>query len=203
MIKGAIFDVDGVLLDSMSAWENLGQMYLKHLGISAEADLGEILSPMSLEEAARYLIDHYGLKWKPEEVVRGINQELKEFYEHQVLLKPGVRFMSTNFAGETSRWRSLHPVTGKTRKRRWTDWAFFHTLRESAPARKPDGEKPSGRLLCGRSVFFIRIQKKHGFLRMRSMPYGQQKGLDFRQSGCTTGQMKKIRERSGRRRIFT
>ena len=45
--------------------------------------------------------------------------------------------------------------------------------------------------------------KKHGFLRMRSMPYGQQKGLDFRQSGCTTGQMKKIRERSGRRRIFT
>ena len=62
MIKGVIFDVDGVLLDSMSAWENLGQMYLKHLGISAEADLGEILSPMSLEEAARYLIDHYGLK---------------------------------------------------------------------------------------------------------------------------------------------
>ena len=53
MIKGVIFDVDGVLLDSMSAWENLGQMYLKHLGISAEADLGEILSPMSLEEAAR------------------------------------------------------------------------------------------------------------------------------------------------------
>ena len=65
MIKGVIFDVDGVLLDSMSAWENLGQMYLKHLGISAEADLGEILSPMSLEEAARYLIDHYGLRWKP------------------------------------------------------------------------------------------------------------------------------------------
>ena len=48
MIKGVIFDVDGVLLDSMSAWENLGQMYLKHLGISAEADLGEILSPMAV-----------------------------------------------------------------------------------------------------------------------------------------------------------
>ena len=97
MIKGVIFDVDGVLLDSMSAWENLGQMYLKHLGISAEADLGEILSPMSLEEAARYLIDHYGLKWKPEEVVRGINQELKEFYEHQVLLKPGVEIYVNEF----------------------------------------------------------------------------------------------------------
>ena len=186
MLKGAIFDVDGVLLDSMSAWENLGQMYLKHLGISAEADLGEILSPMSLEEAARYLIDHYGLRWKPEEVVRGINQELKAFYEHQVLLK-----------------RSRHPVTGKPRKRRWTDWAFFHTLRESAPARKPDGGKAVRTSTLRQSVFFIRIQKKHGFLRMRSMPYGQQKGLDFRQSGCTTGQMKKIRERSGRRRIFT
>lgn len=44
MIKGVIFDVDGVLLDSMSAWENLGQMYLKHLGISASRSWGDFVS---------------------------------------------------------------------------------------------------------------------------------------------------------------
>ena len=39
MIKGVIFDVDGVLLNSMPVWENLGELYLRHLGIEAEKDL--------------------------------------------------------------------------------------------------------------------------------------------------------------------
>ena len=29
MIKGVIFDVDGVLLDSMPVWEEIGELYLK------------------------------------------------------------------------------------------------------------------------------------------------------------------------------
>ena len=55
MIKGVIFDVDGVLLNSMPVWENLGELYLDHLGIEAEKNLGETLFEMSLEEAADYL----------------------------------------------------------------------------------------------------------------------------------------------------
>ena len=50
MIKGVIFDVDGVLLNSMPVWENLGELYLNSLGLEAEKDLGEILFTMSLEE---------------------------------------------------------------------------------------------------------------------------------------------------------
>ena len=45
MIRGVIFDVDGVLLNSMPVWENLGELYLKRKGISAESGLGEILFP--------------------------------------------------------------------------------------------------------------------------------------------------------------
>ena len=52
MIKGVIFDVDGVLLNSMPVWENLGELYLNHLGIEAEKGLGDVLFTMSLEEAA-------------------------------------------------------------------------------------------------------------------------------------------------------
>ena len=52
MIRGVIFDVDGVLLNSMPVWENLGELYLKRKGISAESGLGEILFSMSLEEGA-------------------------------------------------------------------------------------------------------------------------------------------------------
>ena len=53
MIRGVIFDVDGVLLNSMPVWENLGELYLKSRGIPAEKGLGEILFSMSLEEGAR------------------------------------------------------------------------------------------------------------------------------------------------------
>ena len=36
MIKGAIFDIDGTLLDSMPIWENAGARYLATLGIKVK-----------------------------------------------------------------------------------------------------------------------------------------------------------------------
>lgn len=36
--KGAIFDVDGTLLDSMPVWHNIGELYLESLGITCEKD---------------------------------------------------------------------------------------------------------------------------------------------------------------------
>ena len=80
MVKGVIFDVDGVLLNSMPVWENLGELYLQKFGIQAEKDLSEILYEMSLKEAAEYLISHYGLKKTVEEVMRGIVKEVEQFY---------------------------------------------------------------------------------------------------------------------------
>ena len=80
MIKGVIFDVDGVLLNSMPVWENLGELYLDHLGIEAEKNLGETLFEMSLEEAADYLISHYNLEKTVEEVVHGLNKEVEDYY---------------------------------------------------------------------------------------------------------------------------
>ena len=91
MIKGIIFDVDGVLLNSMPVWENLGELYLNHLGIEAEKGLGEILYTMTLEEAADYMITHYHLDLSTEQVTAGINQEVRDFYASRVPLKEGVR----------------------------------------------------------------------------------------------------------------
>lgn len=91
MISGVIFDVDGVLLNSMPVWENLGELYLNRLGIEAEKDLGQILFTMSLEEGAEYLIRHYGIDKTPEQIVAGLNAEVRDFYENRVPLKEGVR----------------------------------------------------------------------------------------------------------------
>lgn len=91
MIRGAIFDVDGVLLNSMPVWENLGELYLRRLGIEAEKDLGTRLYTMSLEESAKYLIGQYRLDKTPEQVIAEVNLEVKDFYKNRVPLKEGAR----------------------------------------------------------------------------------------------------------------
>nr|WP_296961582.1 HAD family phosphatase [uncultured Mediterraneibacter sp.] len=91
MINGVIFDVDGVLLNSMPIWENLGELYLQELGIEAEKNLGKKLFTLSMEEAAEYLISQYNLDKSVEEVVSGFVRAVKEFYEERVPLKEGVR----------------------------------------------------------------------------------------------------------------
>ena len=58
MTKAAVFDLDGVLLDSMGIWNDLGARYLRSLGVTPEEGLNEILFSMSMEQGAEYL---YGL----------------------------------------------------------------------------------------------------------------------------------------------
>ena len=61
MIRAAIFDLDGVVLDSMSIWRDLGARYLLHRGLTPEPGLGELLFSMSMEQGADYLRTHYPL----------------------------------------------------------------------------------------------------------------------------------------------
>ena len=62
MIKGIIFDIDGVVLDSMSIWNDLGARYLRSLNVEPEEGLNEILFSMSMEQGADYLKEHYNTR---------------------------------------------------------------------------------------------------------------------------------------------
>ena len=90
VIKGAIFDVDGTLLDSMPVWENAGARQLATLGIKARSDLKERLDALSLPEGALYMQTEYKLSVTIEEILEGVNQVVKDFYFKEVVLKPGV-----------------------------------------------------------------------------------------------------------------
>lgn len=97
MVKGIIFDADGTLLNSMPIWENLGELYLKSMGIEAKQGLGEVLFTMSLLQAARYLIQEYHLNLTEEEIIDGLNREIEEYYAKKVPLKEGVRSFLEGF----------------------------------------------------------------------------------------------------------
>ncbi len=93
MVKGAIFDVDGVLLDSLGIWDDLGGVYLQSIQVTPEKGLNTILFSMSMEQGAAYLREHYLLPQSEEEILDGIKKLLENYYFTQVPAKPGAKEM--------------------------------------------------------------------------------------------------------------
>lgn len=93
MIKGAIFDVDGTLLDSMGIWNEAGDRYLKKKNRIPEDNLTAILWTMSLNEASEYLGRTYEIPDPPQKIQADLIREITDFYLYEVQLKPGAREM--------------------------------------------------------------------------------------------------------------
>jgi len=90
MIKGAIFDLDGTLIDSMFIWDTIGEEYLKSFGIEPRENLAEVFKTFTLTQAAEYYRNNYGIKLSIQEIVKGINNMVAEIYRTKVALKAGV-----------------------------------------------------------------------------------------------------------------
>ena len=91
MIKGAIFDFDGTLVDSMFIWDTFGEDYLRTLGKEPKENLTEAFKTFTLEQAAEYYREHYGVTLSVNEIVDGVNEMVTKLYRTKVTLKDGVR----------------------------------------------------------------------------------------------------------------
>lgn len=90
MLRGAIFDFDGTLFDSMFVWENAGEVYLRSLGIEPREKLAGKINTMSLRQSAEYISGKYGVDLTVNEIMNGINRAVEQFYFNTVQPKPGV-----------------------------------------------------------------------------------------------------------------
>ena len=84
MLKGAIFDFDGTLFDSMFIWDTAGEVYLRSIGIEPMEDLQKVLKPMSLLQSATYIREKHVIPLTVEEIMDGINHTVEDFYVHTV-----------------------------------------------------------------------------------------------------------------------
>lgn len=89
MIKTAIFDVDGTLLDSMQMWINFGHDFLCAKGIEPPPDIDEVIQYFSLRETAEYLSGQFDLG-TADEIEEEARQMTREFYFEKVMPKVGV-----------------------------------------------------------------------------------------------------------------
>lgn len=90
MIKGAIFDLDGTILDSMFIWDTIGEDFLRSLAIAPKENLKEIFKPFSVEQAAEYYRENYGVTLSVSEIVSGVYKMVENYYTDTLQLKPGV-----------------------------------------------------------------------------------------------------------------
>ncbi|KNZ43371.1 HAD family hydrolase [Acetobacterium bakii] len=86
-LKGAIFDFDGTLLDSMKIWLTLGEKYIAWKGLPPASNLYEELKSLSLMEAARYFQKEYGIQNSEETIISEINALIEDEYQNTFLLK--------------------------------------------------------------------------------------------------------------------
>ena len=89
-IKGAIFDLDGTLLDSLYVWDGIGRSYLEQKGITPKPDLDEALSTLSLRQAVQYFQKEYGTDDDFDTVLELTHQLVGDLYKNEVKAKPGV-----------------------------------------------------------------------------------------------------------------
>lgn len=91
MIRGAIFDCDGTLFDSMYLYRNFCCRYLAGRGFEPEAELDETVRYMGIMEAAEYIRSTYGIGDTAVQIVQDWNRILERAYFHEIRLRPGVR----------------------------------------------------------------------------------------------------------------
>lgn len=88
-IKGAIFDIDGTLLDSMPIWDSVAADYLVSRGKVPKADLNEQLRKIGGHQMPEFFRDAYGITETADEIQDAMGELLENFYFNVAPLKAG------------------------------------------------------------------------------------------------------------------
>ena len=89
-VDAFIFDLDGTLLSSLSAWDQAASNYLKTRGIALPPDLQAQVEKMSLLDGARLLKEQYHLQESPQELLAATIYPVGQHYYHDIPAKAQV-----------------------------------------------------------------------------------------------------------------
>ena len=92
-IKGAIFDMDGTLTESMHLWIEIGRRYLEGLGYTVTPEQNKVMTTMLLEPMALYMQDEFGLQKSQQQIIDEINKLVEPGYfeDVEVMHERGIR----------------------------------------------------------------------------------------------------------------
>lgn len=89
-VRGAIFDLDGTLLDTASLWNKLDAEFLSNHGLVPSPEYLERINNMSFREAAEYTVSHFSMSESTDEILAEWKCMAREEYK-RVKLKEDCR----------------------------------------------------------------------------------------------------------------
>ena len=98
MIKAAIFDLDGTLLDSSRVWSRVDEIFFARRGMEVPEDYAEAISGMSYAATAVYTKERFAMAESIEEIADEWTEIAREEYRNNVALKPGTLNALSNLA---------------------------------------------------------------------------------------------------------
>ena len=88
-ITGAIFDMDGTILDSGAMWDQAAPAVVRQLGYIPKASLQEDALQLGMDEFAPFLKEDYAMAQPVEEIQAAVEDVARQYYFHRAALKPG------------------------------------------------------------------------------------------------------------------
>ncbi len=90
IVRGVIFDLDGTLIDSMGIWTEIDRRFLMENGIEdPPPEVSDKVKKMTIFDSSGYFIETFELDCTVEQVIKRIEELVREEYEHHIPLKPG------------------------------------------------------------------------------------------------------------------
>jgi HAD superfamily hydrolase (TIGR01509 family) len=101
-LRAVIFDLDGVLVDSETAWDEARRELVQSSGGTWRPEATRAMMGMSSVEWSRYLRDELGVPMAPDEISAAVVARLEARYREHLPLLPGAVEAVGRLAG---RWR--------------------------------------------------------------------------------------------------
>lgn len=194
-MKGAIFDMDGTLLDSMQVWVHVGEQYLRNRGIEPEEGLGDVLFPMSMRDGAVYVKEKYSLPDPPDTIVTDMDAIVFAAYRDEVLPKPGVAAYLESLKKQGIPMAVATATNRPMVEARSRGQDLPAILNRFLPARRSAREKKGRTSIWQRQRHLVRTRRTPGCSRMRSMRLRRQRQPGFIRWGFTMRRAEMIRRR--------
>ena len=178
-IRGAIFDLDGTLTDSMYIWQKAPVDLVRRYGGDPPEDLARDLKEMGRREAAEYLRSRFSLSTTPEELMDTLNDLVTEEYRSRVPMKPGADRLLARLADSgiscciATASEAFQARDAMVRLGLWKHFLFAFSSLQYGPKTGPDLYRAAARSLGSapeRTVVFedalhaARSAKRAGFL---------------------------------------
>lgn len=99
-IAAVIFDLDGVLVDSEAAWDEVRRLFTEEAGGHWHAGAQRDMMGMSSVEWSRYMRDRLGVPMEPERISAGVAARVADLYRQRLPLLPGAVAAVRSLAAE-------------------------------------------------------------------------------------------------------